>query len=85
MEEFQPVQPVEPLDNDALDKDAPDSDEAEAGNMDGEASEEEMEVPFGLTGANFLCNVLQYAVFLGLTMVVLVIIRVFMPAAMNLP
>lgn len=52
-----------------------------------EAAQEDkiLDVPFGLTGAGFLCNVLQYAVFLGLTMVVLIIIRVFMPLMMPVP
>jgi hypothetical protein len=53
-----------------------------------EAAQEEdkiLDVPFGLAGAGFLCNVLQYALFLGLTMVVLIIIRVFMPLMMPVP
>ena len=55
---------------------------AGAANEDGAEEEKEMDVPFGLLGASFLTNVLQYAVFLGVTMIVLIIIRVFMPPPM---
>jgi hypothetical protein len=40
-------------------------------------TEEPMPVPFGMMGVAFLCNILQYAVFLGLTMVVLMLIHYF--------
>jgi hypothetical protein len=46
---------------------------------DKDNTEEPMPVPFGLMGVAFLCNVLQYAVFLGLTMVVLMLIHYFGP------
>ena len=44
-----------------------------------------MDVPFGLTGATFLCNALQYAVFLGLTMIILMFIRIFTPTMLPIP
>jgi hypothetical protein len=78
MKESQSMQELEPSAND----DAADNMQDEV-SEDGE-NEKELDVPFGLLGASFLCNLLQYAVFLGLTMVVLIIIRVFMPMLMGL-
>jgi hypothetical protein len=36
-------------------------------------------MPFGMIGITFLCNLMQYAVFLGFTMLALMLIRIFGP------
>jgi hypothetical protein len=41
--------------------------------------EEQKPMPFGTLGIHFLCNVTQYAVFLGLTVLIIAIIQIFMP------
>ncbi len=41
--------------------------------------EEMKQMPFGAMGIHFLCNATQYAVFLGLTVLVIAIIQIFMP------
>jgi hypothetical protein len=75
MEEMQPLEPQEHVE--------PSGDNSEETTE--QENEESMDVPFGLLGANFLTNVLQYAVFLGLTMLVLIILRIFMPQMMPTP
>lgn len=50
----------------------------------GEA-EETKGIPFGFLGGTFLLNVLQYTLFLGLTMLLLIIIRLLAPESMRLP
>jgi hypothetical protein len=44
-----------------------------------EEAEEVQPIPFGVFGVTFLVNLLQYAVFLGLSMLVLMLIRIFGP------
>jgi hypothetical protein len=44
-----------------------------------EEVEEVQPIPFGVFGITFLVNLLQYAVFLGLSMIVLMLIRIFGP------
>jgi hypothetical protein len=44
-----------------------------------EEVEEVQPVPFGVFGITFLINLLQYAVFLGFSMLVLMLIRIFGP------
>lgn len=53
--------------------------EHEKNQHESEQPEEIKGIPFGVAGANFLCNLLQYALFLGFTMIILMIIRIFMP------
>ena len=43
-------------------------------------SNESLPMPFGIMGAAFLCNVLQYAVLLGLSMIILMLIRILGPS-----
>ncbi len=50
-----------------------------------EPEESPLGVPFGWFGITLLLNILQYTVLLGLTMVVLIILRMFMPANMPNP
>lgn len=45
-------------------------------------TEQEKGIPFGAVGATVLTNVLQYALLVGLSMVILIIMRLFMPANM---
>jgi hypothetical protein len=44
-----------------------------------EETEEMKPMPFGFLGISFLCHLTQYAVYLGLTMILLMIIRIFGP------
>ena len=53
-----------------------------AEHTEGEQLETPMGVPFGWFGITMLLNILQYMVLLGLSLVVLIIIRVSMPASM---
>jgi hypothetical protein len=41
--------------------------------------EEMKSMPFGLMGINFLCNLTQYAAYLGITVLIIAIIRIFGP------
>ena len=51
-----------------------------------EVEDEEVKgVPFGAIGATILTNILQYSLLLGISMVILIIIRIFMPASMVNP
>ena len=68
MEKMQPLQPRQ--------EEAEPGNEAESDESVDE-SEELMPMPFGVLGIAFLCALTQYAVFLGLTMIILMIIHYF--------
>ena len=74
-EKHMDLQGLEPMDDQA----------GEAGQEEQSREETPLGVPFGWFGITLLLNILQYTVLLGLTMVVLIIIRVFMPASMLNP
>lgn len=48
-------------------------------------AEEVKGIPFGTTGATILTNILQYSLLIGLSMVILIIMRIFMPESMIVP
>jgi hypothetical protein len=48
-------------------------------NTDSNESAQDKPMPFGMFGITFLCNLMQYATFLGFTMLVLMLIRIFGP------
>jgi hypothetical protein len=68
MENTQPVQPMEESTGESIDN----SGEVEEG-------EEMKPMPFGILGISFLSSLTQYAVYLGLTMLILMLIRIFGP------
>jgi hypothetical protein len=45
--------------------------------------EEPLPMPFGVLGISFLSTLTSYAVYLGVTMLILMIIRIFMPGWMH--
>lgn len=42
-------------------------------------AEEMMEMPFGILGITLLCNITQYAAFLGFTVLIIMLITLFGP------
>jgi hypothetical protein len=85
MEEDEVVQPLNAMPGENAPGESAADDNVMGGQAEQEAQEEPMGVPFGWFGITLLLNILQYTVFLGLTMVILIIIRVFMPANMLNP
>ena len=59
-----------------------DADNEEVSNKTGEETkeaEEMMEMPFGILGISILCNITQYAAFLGFTVLIIMLITIFRP------
>lgn len=54
--------------------------------IDNDVVEEEVQgIPFGMFGVTFLTNILQYSLLVGLSMVILIIMRILMPESMLAP